>query len=222
MKIIMIGGGNTVYFLARVFIKKNYDVTIINRDFNESRYMSRHLNAVVLYGEGSQPKMLKQAGAMSADVLLALTDHDHDNLITCQIAIHQFDVPRTIALVNNPDNEGLFRKLGISVAFSATRILTGLLEAETGIVTITNMMALAHGKINIMEFRLPDNSPFAKSSLMELKLPDEYLIASIIRNDEVIIPRGATRLEDKDRLILIGPAEKFDDIFKFLSAKAKA
>lgn len=220
MKIIMIGGGDTVFFLARLFTQEKYDLAIINRDANESRYMSRHLDAVVLYGEGGNPKMLEQAGAMSADVLLALTDHDHDNLIACQIAIHKFDVPRTIARVNNPDHEILFRKLGVSVAFSATRILAGLLEAETGVMAITNMMALAQGKINIMEFCLPDRSPVIGRNLMELNIPEKYLIASIIRNDEVLVPRGATILQAGDRMILIGRAEKFDEIFKILSATA--
>jgi trk system potassium uptake protein TrkA len=219
MKIIMIGNGNTVYFLARVFMHQKHHVAIIHRDWNESRDMSRRLGTVVLFGEGAHPKMLEQAGAMSTDVLLALTDHDHDNLIACQIAIHQFDIPRTIALVNNPDNEVLFRKLGISVAFSATRILAGLLEAETGVMAITDMMSLAQGKIHMMEYHLPEDSPVAGQSLMELQLPPDCLITAIIRNEDVLVPRGATLLQAGDRLILMARTEAFDDLFKRLDVK---
>jgi trk system potassium uptake protein TrkA len=182
--------------------------------------MSRQLEAVVLYGEGVYPKTLEQAGAMNTDVLLALTDHDHDNLIACQIAIHQFDLPRTIALVNNPDNEVLFRKLGISVAFSATRILTGLLKAETDMTAITNMMTIAQGKINMMEYHLPENSSSVGKNLTELQLPPDCLITAIIRNEEVLVPRGATLLQAGDRLILMARSETFEDLFQHLSATA--
>ena len=219
MKMIMIGGGNTVFFLARAFHRKKYDLTIINRDANDARYMSRHLHGVVLCGEGGNPKILEQAGAMNADVLMALTDHDHDNLIACQIAIHQFDVPRTIALVNNPDNEPLFRKLGVTVAFSATRILSGLLEAETGVAAVTHMMALAQGKISVMEFLLAESSPAVGKSLAALNLPEDALIASIARNEEVLIPRGGTVLEAGDRLVLIGRAETLDAVLTLFAVK---
>lgn len=219
MKIIIIGGGKTIYFLAKQFITEGHNVTIINRDPEESQILSHQLDATILLGDGSDPETLEQAGAGSADVLLSMTSHDHDNLVTCQIASKEFDVPRTIALVNNPENEEIFRKLGASLIFSATRIITSLLEQETGFMAITNLMAVAQGKVNVSEVRLSENAPVLGKSLEELKLPEGFLLATIIRNDEVLVPRGSTILQAHDQLILIGQAENYRDILRILTGE---
>lgn len=219
MKIIITGGGKTIYFLAKQFITEGHNVTIINRDPEESQTLSHQLDATILLGDGSDPETLEQAGAGSADVLLSMTSHDHDNLVTCQIASKEFDVPRTIALVNNPENEEIFRKLGASLIFSATRIITSLLEQETGFMAITNLMAVAQGKVNVSEVRLSENAPVLGKSLEELKLPEGFLLATIIRNDEVLVPRGSTILQAHDQLILIGQAENYRDILRILTGE---
>lgn len=219
MKIILIGGGKTIYFLAKHFIGEGHHVTIINRDREESRTLSHQLDATVLLGDGSDPEMLEQAGAGSADVLLCLTSHDHNNLVTCQIASQEFDVPRTIALVNNPENEEIFRKLGVPLIFSSTRIITSLLEEQTDFMAITNLMAVAQGKVNVTEVRLPENAPVAGKSLQELRLPEGFLLATIIRNGDVLVPRGSTILQAHDQLILIGQAENFSNILRILTGE---
>lgn len=219
MRIIIIGGGKTTYFLAKQFISHGHHITLINPDPVESQTMSHTLEATILLGEGSDPDTLEQAGARSADVLISMTPYDHDNLVACQIAGEEFDVPRTIALVNDPDNEEIFRRLGVSIAFSATRIITNLLEQETAFIAITNLMAVARGKVNVTEIRLPENAPVAGKSLQELELPKGFLIASIIRNNEVFVPRGPTLLQANDQLILIGESEKYKDVLRMLTGE---
>jgi|LGVF01.1.fsa_nt_gb trk system potassium uptake protein TrkA len=219
MKIILIGGGKTIYFLAKHFISEGQHVTIINRDPEESETLSHQLDATVLLGDGSNPEILEQAGAGSADVLLCLTSHDHNNLVACQIASEDFDVPRTIALVNNPENEEIFRKLGVPLIFSSTRIITSLLEEQTDFMAITNLMAVAQGKVNVTELRLPENAPVAGKSLQELKLPEGFLLATIIRNSEVLVPRGSTVLQAHDQLILIGQAENYRHVLRILTGE---
>lgn len=219
MKIIVIGGGKTIYFLAKQFITEGHNVTIVNRDPEESQALSHQLDATILLGDGSDPETLEQAGTGSADVLLSVTSHDHDNLVACQIAAEKFDVPRTIALVNNPENEEIFRKLGVSLIFSATRIITSLLEQETDFMAVTNLMAVARGKVNVTEVRLSENAPVVDKSLQELKLPEGFLLAAIVRNDEVLVPRGSTILQGHDQLILIGQAENYRDILRILTGE---
>lgn len=207
MRVILIGGSKTVYFLARQFVRRRYHVTIINRDPICSHELAQQTKATVVLGEGTDVHRLEEAGARQADVLLALTSHDQDNLIACQIAQKRFGVPRTIAMVNDPDNEEVFKKLGVDVAFSATRIIGSIIEQETGFEDITALMPLANGRINISDVRLDEDSPAIGKTLLELELTENSLVACIIRDDEVIVPRGATRLQVNDHLILISHPE---------------
>ncbi|MFQ3566648.1 MAG: NAD-binding protein [Aggregatilineales bacterium] len=207
MRIIIIGGDKTVYFLARQFVRRKYHVTVINRDPIRSREIAEQTKATVVLGEGTDVNRLEEAGARQADALLALTSHDQDNLIACQLAQRLFGVPRTIAMVNDPDNEPIFQRLGINVAFSATRIIGSIIDQETDFEDITALMPLARGRINVTDVRLDNLSPAVGKTLQELDLAENSLVAAIIRNDEVIVPRGATRLQEDDHLVLITQPE---------------
>ncbi len=127
MNVILIGGGKTTYFLARQFTGRGYRVAIINRDGTEAKQLSEQVQALVLLGDGSDPTMLEEAGAGQAQVVVALTPHDQDNLVACQLARQMYGVPRTVALVNDPENEAIFVELGVSLTFSATRTLANLI-----------------------------------------------------------------------------------------------
>ena len=212
MRIILIGGSQTVYFLARQFVRRKYHVTVINRDGARSRQIAQQTKATVVLGDGTDVQRLEEAGARQADALLALTNQDQDNLIACQIAQRMFSVPRTIALVNDPDNESVFKQLGVTVAFSSTRIIGSILDQETGFEEITALMPLAQGRVNVTDVRLKADSPAIGKTLLELELSDNSLVACIVRDDEVIVPRGSTRLLADDHLVLISHPEqqKFD------------
>ncbi len=213
MRIIMIGGDKTVYFLARQFVEKGSHVTIINRDPNRARELAQQTQALVVLGDGSDVQRLEEAGARRADVVMALTSHDQDNLISCQIAQKMFAVPRTLALVNDPENEDIFRKLGITVAFSATRIIASLIEQQATFDDITTLMPIAEGRINVTDVRLDQYSPAVGKTLLELELTEGSLIAAIIRGEDVLVPRGGTRLQDRDHLILIShPEHEAEDL----------
>jgi trk system potassium uptake protein TrkA len=207
MRIILVGGSKTVYFLARQFVRRRYHVTVINRDPIRAREIANETKATVVLGDGTDVHRLEEAGARAADALLAMTNHDQDNLVACQIASRIFSVPRTIALVNDPDNEAIFKQLGVTVAFSATRLIGMILDQETNFEDITAFMPLAQGRVNVTEVRLAPDSPAVGKTLLDLQLTENSLIACIIRNDEVIVPRGATQLEVDDHLLLISHPE---------------
>lgn len=207
MRIILIGGGKIVYFLARQFIGEGYHVTIINRDPQDARELAQRTRATVVLGEGSSPERLDEAGAMRADVVLALTEHDQDNLIACQLAKRLYGVRRTLALVNDPDNEELFQKLGVGVAFSATRVIASLIEQQTNFDDITRLMPIANGRVNVTDLHLHPSAPSIGKTLQEIPLSEGSLVACIVRNEEVLVPRGATRLQAEDHLILISHPE---------------
>jgi len=158
MNVLIVGGGKLVYFIGRTFIAKGYTVSIINRNREECSKLARRLKATVIYGEGSDLNILEEAGASTVDTVLAVTPRDEDNLIVCQLAGLRFQVPRTIAMVNDPDNEEVFRKLGV-MAVSTTRILTSIIEQRTGFEEIINLMPVGEGKVNVTEIVLGEGSP---------------------------------------------------------------
>ncbi|MBX2999754.1 MAG: TrkA family potassium uptake protein [Caldilineaceae bacterium] len=220
MKCILVGGGKTAYFLARDFISKGYEVALIVRNGEEATALSRQVRAPVLRGDGSNPLLLEDAGARQADVLLALTPHDEDNLVACQLAQRMYGVPRTIALVNDPENEEIFRQLGITVAVSATRIIATLIEEQTSFDDITNLFAVAEGRIMVTEVHLSADAPAVDKTLQALNLPEGALVAGIVREETTIVPRGTTRLQRSDRLILVAQPDNYGVLLRALIGEA--
>jgi trk system potassium uptake protein TrkA len=203
MKIIVVGGGKVPYFLARSFHAKGHSVVMVNPDAAECRLFARQLKATIIHGDGSYPKILDDAGAHEADAVLAITPSDEDNLVICQIAERRFQVPATLAVVSDPDNETVFPQLGVTNVVSITRILTALIEERTEVEEITNLVALAGGKVNVTELELTEDCPVLGHPLSQIRLPDDALIACIIRNDRVLVPYGATSLMLGDRVLLV-------------------
>lgn len=211
MRIILIGGDETVYFLARQLKHKEHDVTIVNRNAAHCDLLFRQTDALVINGDGSDQKTLEEAGARRADVLLALTPYDQDNLVACQIAQSIYGVPRTIALVNDPDNEEVFQKLGISHAFSSTRIIATMIEQQASFDDIKHLMPVGAGKLHVSDVEIDRDSPAVGKPLLELGLSDQTLIGCIIRDNEVIIPRGSNQLHVGDHVLVISkPGNEHD------------
>ncbi len=209
MKIIIIGGGRVVYFLAKLFISKGHHPAIVSRDPGECERLSREVKALVLCGDGSHPPVLEAAGAREAEAVLAISPRDQDNLVACQLAAKMFGVPRSLALVNDPENLEVFRQLGINVAFSTTHIMATLIEQQAGFDEIVNLMPLAQGKVTVSEVALHAGLPAVGRSLAELAMPPGSLIGAVIRGEAVLVPRGPDRLAEGDRLIILTTPESY-------------
>jgi len=202
MNVVIVGGGKRVYFLCRTFISKGHAVTVIDRETADCTRMARRLRATVVHGDGSDPAVLEDAGARGADAVLAVTPNDEDNLVVCQLAASRFGVPRTIALVNDPDNEEIFRALGVT-AFSVTPAIANLIEQHASLDGITTLAAAAQGKVNITEVVIEPGAPVIGKLLRDVTLPEGALIAVVVRDGEPIVPRGGTELRERDRVVLI-------------------
>lgn len=213
MKVLIVGGGKLIYFLCRMFLSKGYEVVVINRDEAECVQMARRLKAVVVLGDGSDPTILEEAGAQGADALLAVTPNDQDNLAIGQLARLQYGVPRAVALVNDPDNESVFGKLGV-IPFSTTRTIASMIEQRTALDEITNLIPAGEGKVNITEVRLDATAPVVGKPLCDLSLPPDSLIAVILRNNRAIVPHGSTVLRAGDRAVLITLPENHGSVLK--------
>jgi len=220
MRVILLGGGETVetiYFLARLFVRRGYDVTIVNPYAAEAEMLARRVKATVLLGDGSDPTILEEAGARQADLVLSLTPQDPDNLVACQVAQKLYGVPRTLALVNDPENEQVFRQLGITEVFSSTKVIGSLIEGRTVFDEITHLFPADEGRLYVTEVVLDEKAPVIGKALQELDLPSESLVAAIIRDGQVVVPRGQDRLQVADRLIVIALPEHHEHLLRTLA-----
>ncbi len=212
MRILLVGSGRSAYFLARRFLDLGHQVTVVAAAAADARRLARSLEgATVVVGDGARPDVLDDAGALHADVVVAATPDDHRNLVACQIARRVYFVGRTIAVVEDPDNEEVFRRLGVDAAVSVTDLLTGIVAREAVVDDIARLVAFAGGRILVTDLCLPAGSAAAGSTLADIGSA-HGLVAAVRRGERVFIPRGDTRLEAGDQLVVVTVPDADDSL----------
>lgn len=208
MYVLIAGGGRTASRLARLLVEQQHQVTVIEPRPLVLRRLHRELpTEVIIEGDPSDPELLRQAQAERADVLAAVTEDDATNLALCYYARQQFQLPRTIARVNNPSSAWLFDALfHVDVAVNQAEIMASLIEEEMSLGDMMTLLKLRRGAYSLVEEKLPEGAPAVGVALQELGLPPDCVIASIIRNGRLITPRGETVFQvDDEVLAVVGP-----------------
>jgi len=203
MYILIVGAGKVGYFLAKRLNADKHTVGIVEKDKNLCEEIAKELGTLVIHGDGCDPRILEEAGIGRAEVLAAVTGDDEDNLIICQLAKQKFNVQRTVGRVNNPDNEHTFAELGIDVPVDSTRIIAKIIEEEVSFSDFVNLMSFKRGKLAIVRVDLPSDSPAINKQIKDIKLPDNSVLVSIVRGEEVIVPKGDTQLKPGDDVIAL-------------------
>lgn len=208
MYVIIIGGGKVGYHLTKVLGQEGHEVLLMEKDRKQAEWLTEQLGEIVMYGDGCEIRTMSEAGMGRADVVVAVTGDDEDNLVICQMAKRKFKVPRTLARVNDPKNEDLFRELGIDQTVSSTRIIFNLLEQQIEAGQVIPLAALKKGEIEVVEADITPDSPVAGQKIGQLDLPPNTLIISVIRDEHAIIPHSDTRLRQGDSVIAMIKAER--------------
>jgi trk system potassium uptake protein TrkA len=208
LRVIIVGGGKVVYFLGKLFVSSGHTVSVINRSAEDASEVARQLEALVIAGDGSDPRRLEEAQALRSEAVIAVTPSDADNLVIGQIAKHRFGVPRTVALVSDPENEEFFKRLGITSVFNQTKMISSLIQQEISLEDVINLVPIKEGKVNAAEISIRAGHPCVGRTLSTLSLPKDTLLPAIIRGESVIIPRGDTVLRVGDKAILISTPEE--------------
>ncbi len=204
MYIIIVGGGKVGYYLARTLINEGHEVLVIELDPRKSERIADELGTVVLRGDGCEASTLAEAGASRADMLIAVTGDDEDNLVACQVAKVRFKVPRTIARINNPKNERIFKRLGIDVTVSATNIILEHIGHEVPTHRLTRLLELRDLGLEIVEVRIPPTSPVVGKRVVELSLPTPSVLAAIISPGRgAQIPNAETVIQANDEVLAV-------------------
>lgn len=222
MYIVISGGGKVASYLAKTMLDSGHQVALIEKRASVAERLVAELpaDALVVVGDGCDAQYQEDAGASRADVFVAATGDDDDNLVACQLVRVAFGTPRVLARVNNPKNERIFNALGIE-AISSTTIISRMIEEEATIGDIRTLIALRRGKMAIVEVELPtDRCVVCDKDVASLNLPEDCVLMAIIRGeDEVITVRGDTKLRPGDVVIAFTNVERERDLKKALTGE---
>jgi trk system potassium uptake protein TrkA len=219
MYIVIIGAGNVGYHLAKAVLSKGHEVLLIDRDAATLERIEDELGSIGLRGDGCEATTLEEAGTARADLFVAVTDQDADNLVACQIAKHRFKVPRTVARMSDLKNEPLFKKLGVDVTVSSTILILQYIESQTARPPMLTRLAVLRGSDReIVDVKIPPTSAVVGKKIRDISLPQNSLIILLIRRDERIqLPTSTTALEAGDRLVVVGDRASEEGLHRALT-----
>jgi len=218
MYIVIIGGGKVGFYLAKELVEANHEVLIIERNATKVAEIEEVLGEIAVRGDGCEAAMQDRAGVRRADLLLAVTGEDEDNLVACQVARHVFNVSRIVARINNPKNELIFRKLGIESTVSATSAIMSHIEQELPIHRMISLLTLRRG-FEVVEVRIPSESAIVGQPLRDVLLPHQSLIWGIVDAEgNPKAPTAETVLHAGDEVVAVTLQESEEALRTALSA----
>src|ERR671924_2045791 len=203
MYVIIAGAGKVGWNLARELIAKEREVTLVESDHARYRVVEEELEHAVQYGDATELWVLERAGIQRADLVIAVTGDDEDNMLICQMAKEKYLCERIIARVNNPRNRQWFELLGIQPAVSATDLILRLIEHEVPSYGLVHLLDLRDERLEIIEVEVGQGAPAAGQRVSDVELPDGSLISSVLRNGRGFVPNSDTVIDPGDEVLLV-------------------
>ncbi|HTU86760.1 MAG TPA: TrkA family potassium uptake protein [Solirubrobacteraceae bacterium] len=203
MYVIIAGAGKVGWNLARELIAKEREVTLIESDHARYRVVEEELEHAVQYGDATELWVLERAGIQRADLVIAVTGDDEDNILICQMAKEKYGVQRIVARVNNPRNLQHFRLLDVQPAVSATDLILRLIEHEVPRYGLVHLLALEEERLEIIELEVSADAPVAGQRVSAIALPEGSLIISVLRSGGGFVPKPDTVIEAGDEVLLV-------------------
>jgi trk system potassium uptake protein TrkA len=207
MYVIVVGGGKVGYYLTKELLAAGHELVLMEKDPGRARQIADEVGSIVLARDGCEGKHMAEAGANRAGIVAAVTGDDEDNLVVCQMAKHHFDVPRTIARVNNPRNEELFRHLGVDEIISPTRMALAAIEQDIPVHELLHLAQLRGGELELLEAQIAADSPAVGRRPADIDLPEGCSLFVLIRGDSAQPIRPETIFQAGDKVIAISRTE---------------
>ena len=216
MYIVIAGGGKIGEYLASVLLSSGNDVAVIEENLATADRLSVALQGryLVIHGDGCDSRYQEDAGIRRADVFVATTGQDDDNLVSCEIAQRVFNVPRCIARVNSPKNLRIFKEVGIECV-SSTTLIANLIEEEALLGSVSVVSSLTHGNVALAEVMVPRMRHFSNEDgvlINEVLLPDNAIIAAVASGGDVEVANDETVLHPGDKAIVVADEDVLDDV----------
>jgi trk system potassium uptake protein TrkA len=217
MYIVIVGGGSVGYYLCQALLKDGHEVLVLDKDASKCERFGDELGSVCVRGDGCEVSTLAEAGVGRADVFIATTNEDEDNLVACQVAKFKFKVPRTIARVSNPRNENVFKKLGIDCTIGVTNLILKHIEEEIPTHPLIHLLTMSEEGAEIVEIKIEKNSKAIGKSIKDLKIPKDSVLSLLIRNGQKPkVPTADTILKADDRFIALTSLDNEEELRKAL------
>lgn len=213
MKLVIVGAGKVAYYMIRE-LTRDYEIVIVELDEAAACKIANQLNAVVVRGDGTSAAVLEPV-CRNADLFIALTGKDENNLIACQIAKRMHHVPVTIARVNNPKNLEVMQKFGVDKSFSGTKVLAEMIEQEVDYQGLKIVHVINHSDRILVEFSLSASSKAAGRTLLEYDFISGARVVVITKeNGEVVTPDGSTVMNAGDVIMMVCTKKSVETIWK--------
>lgn len=213
MYMIVVGGGNVGLYLGKKLISAGHEVVILERDPRHGQRLASLIGEEnVMVGDGCELLTQKDAGFGRADVVVAVTGEDEDNLVVCQMAKTVWNVDRVLARVNDPSHEDIFRQVGIDETVSATSIIYSLIEQQISPDCVLPVGALGRGNIEVVEVEISSRSPLVGLAVRTIPLPPQTNLVWILRDDQGLLVTGDTILQIGDFLVALVPREEAENL----------
>ncbi|WP_406443405.1 NAD-binding protein [Streptomyces sp. NBC_00631] len=204
MKVLIAGAGRLGTQIAQVLSAARNDVTLVERDDERLAELDDMPRVRVLAGDASEPGFLAGAGARAADVLIAATGRDEDNLVISLLAKRRFSVARVAARVNDAENTWLFDgRWGVDVAVPAATPLVSLIEEATGATDTVALLRLSKAGVEVIETAITEDSRAGGHTLGEIALPAGTVVATVVRDGQPTVPGPEIRLRPGDEILLV-------------------
>ncbi|MBI5877482.1 MAG: NAD-binding protein [Chloroflexi bacterium] len=217
MYAVIVGGGKVGYYLSKALVYEGHEVLVLEQEGNRAKVINEELGSVTMRGDGCDILTLEKAGVARADVVIAATGDDEINLVACQIAKARFKVPRTIARINNPKNEAIFKKLGVDATVSTTDAILTRMQEELPSESLVHLSSLRGVGAEVIELTVGPGAPAAGRTLKEIQLPDDAIVAMVIHQGEGIVPGGSTVIEADDELVVVTALRSEERVRKLIS-----
>jgi trk system potassium uptake protein TrkA len=212
-RIVIVGGGEVGQHLLDLLLEWGHQPVLIERRLEVVQHLSSRTSARVLEGDGTNPEILESAGAQGADIVAAVTGCDPTNLVVASLARFQFAAGRTLARVNRPCHAWMFTPdLGVDVALNQAEVLAHLVVEHASTGDMMTLLKLGGGRYSLLETLVGPRSTAVGQTISALPLPAECVIVGIVRQAEVVLPRGPTILQAGDQVIVLLQAEHSDQI----------
>ena len=221
MYVVVVGGGNVGYYLTKMLLAEKYEVTLLDWNHDRATSLQDELDDIVMCCNGTSIDGLKNAGCARADVIVATTGDDEDNLAICQFGKKYFKVPKAIARITNPKNERVFKELGVSTAISGTSAMAEALKRYVAKQSLETLLTFNHGEMVLVETELTEDSPVIDKKVSEVILPNDCVLCLILRGEQVIFVNGNSVLAVKDLVIAISTKDGQVNLKKALMGEMK-
>ena len=223
MRVITVGGGKVGTFIASQLVADGHEVVILEQDparIADAVATRAAIGAEWIAADGCEVDSLIRVKPETADVMVAVTGDDEDNLVVSLLAKQEFGVPRVIARVNDPDNEWMFNETwGVDVAVSTPHLLTSLVEEAVSVGSLVRLLSFEGGRVRLSEVTLAEGSPSIGVPIVELGLPRDSTVVAVIRDDGVVVPRGDTALSAGDEVLLLVTADSEQRVREILTGR---